>query len=139
VAYFAFLSRGMPQGVKPPWLGIPKLAPRASDPAAGGRIFASTCARCHGASGEGTGLAPPTWGSRSYAIGAGMARLQTAASFIRWNMPFDRPGTLTDQQAYDVAAFVLAHPRPDTPGKELDYPNGDPPPDTPYPIAARRR
>ena len=28
---------------------------------------------------------------------------ERAASFIRHNMPFDRPGTLTDQQAFDVA------------------------------------
>jgi thiosulfate dehydrogenase len=61
-----------------------------------------------------------------------MARLGTAAAFIRWNMPFDRPASLTDQEAYDVAAFILAHPRPDTPGKERDWPNGDPPEDAAY-------
>jgi cytochrome c len=27
-------------------------------------------------------------------------------------MPFDRPGTLTDQEAVDVSAYVLSHPRP---------------------------
>jgi thiosulfate dehydrogenase len=81
-------------------------------------------------------LAPPVWGAQSFAIGAGMARLRTAAAFIRWNMPLDRPGQLTDQQAYDVAAFVLAHPRPDTPRKELDWPNGDPPEDAAYPTLA---
>ena len=53
-------------------------------------------------------------------------------------MPFDRPGQLTDQQAFDVAAYVLSHPRPDTPGKERDWPHGDPPEDAAYPTLAGR-
>jgi thiosulfate dehydrogenase len=47
-------------------------------------------------------------------------------------MPFDRPGILTDQQAYDVAAYITSMPRPDSPGKENDWPNGGTPPDVPY-------
>jgi thiosulfate dehydrogenase len=65
-----------------------------------------------------------------------MARVRTAASFIRDNMPFDRPGSLTDQQAFDVAGFVVVQPRPDFRGKENDWPNGDPPPDVAYPTRA---
>jgi thiosulfate dehydrogenase len=84
-------------------------------------------------------VAPPVWGRQSFAIGAGMARLYTAAAFIRWNMPYDRPGTLTDQQSYDVAAFVLAHPRPDTPGKAHDWPHGDAPEDAAYATLAGRK
>jgi cytochrome c len=47
-------------------------------------------------------------------------------------MPLDRPGTLTGQEAWDVAAYVTSLPRTDLPGKELDYPGGNPPRDTPY-------
>jgi thiosulfate dehydrogenase len=61
-----------------------------------------------------------------------MARVERAAAFIRYNMPFDRPGTLTDQQAFDIAAYVTSMPRPDFPGKEKDWPRGDAPPDVPY-------
>jgi thiosulfate dehydrogenase len=61
-----------------------------------------------------------------------MARVERAASFVRHNMPFDKPGTLTDQQAFDVAAFIDSHPRPDSPGKNLDWPNGGAPADVPY-------
>lgn len=132
VAYMAFLSTGMPQGRKAPWLGYRMLAPSSGNPAAGARVFAEQCARCHGAVGQGGPKYPPLWGPESFAIGAGMARLRTAAAFIRWNMPYDRPGTLSDSQAYDVAAFVLSHARPDTPGKERDWPNGDPPADAAY-------
>jgi thiosulfate dehydrogenase len=61
-----------------------------------------------------------------------MTRVRTAAGFIRDNMPFDQPGTLTDQQAFDVAAYMNAHPRPDYPDKVHDWPNGDTPPDVAY-------
>ena len=83
-------------------------------------------------------MAPPVWGAHSYNIGAGMARVRTAAAFISDNMPFDQPGTLTDQQALDVAAYVNVHTRPDFPDKVHDWPNGDAPPDVAYPTDAAR-
>jgi thiosulfate dehydrogenase len=139
ISYMAFLSTGVPHGPRAAWLGYRKLTPLKADAKSGAGVFAENCVRCHGPQGAGTDLAPPLWGSRSFAIGAGMSRLNTAAAFIRWNMPFDRPGLLTDQQAYDVAAFVLSHSRPDTPHKELDWPNGDPPDDAAYPTLAAQR
>jgi thiosulfate dehydrogenase len=139
VAYMAFLSTGMPHGPRAPWLGYKRLTPRPGVAARGDTVYAANCARCHGVHGEGSAVAPPVWGARSFAIGAGMARINTAAAFIRWNMPFDRPATLDDQRSYDVAAFILSHPRPDTPGKERDWPNGDPPDDVAYPTAAGRK
>jgi thiosulfate dehydrogenase len=68
-----------------------------------------------------------------------MARVRTAAEFIRGSMPFDQPGTLTDQQAFDVAAYVNAQSRPDYRGKEADWPSGDPPPDAAYPTRAAQQ
>jgi thiosulfate dehydrogenase len=81
--------------------------------------------------------APPLWGPRSFNVGAGMARLQVTAAFVRSNMPFDTPGTLTSQDAFDVAAFMNGHERPDFAGKENDWPKGDPPPDSPYKTKAK--
>ncbi|HWC74364.1 MAG TPA: c-type cytochrome [Gemmatimonadales bacterium] len=140
LAYFAFLSQGTT--IAPPPLSAPsgsrlqKWAAFTADTAAGARVFAASCAKCHGASGEGTAVAPPVWGPQSYNIGAGMSRLRTAAEFISRNMPFDAPGTLPDSQAFNVAAYVNAHARPDFRGKEHDWPNGDPPPDVAYPTTA---
>jgi thiosulfate dehydrogenase len=54
------------------------------------------------------------------------------AAFIRYNMPLDRPGSLTDQEAFDLAAYVNGHSRPDFVGKENDWPLGNPPPDVAY-------
>lgn len=136
VSYMTFLSRGVPVGYQAPppdtrWNGL------TPDSAAGGRFFLANCARCHGADGDGTPTAPALWGPRSFNIGAGMARARTAAAFIVQNMPFDKKITLTTQQALDVAAYVDGHGRPDFPGKELDWPNGDAPPDVAYPTKAR--
>jgi thiosulfate dehydrogenase len=119
-----------------------KIAPLSGDTARGRAIFASICAQCHGANGNGgtfIGPVPPLWGERSFNIGAGMARLRTLAAFVRHNMPFNQPGTLSDQQAFDVAAYVISRPRPDLAGKEKDWPNGDPPPDVAYPTDAAAR
>jgi len=139
VAYFAFLSRDVPMGPTPPSTRLEKWAKFTADTAAGRSVYASICAGCHGPDGGGTRLAPPLWGQMSYNVGAGMARVRTAAAFIRDNMPFDRPGSLTDQQAYDVAAYVNAQPRPDYPAKVYDWPNGDAPPDVAYQTFAARR
>jgi thiosulfate dehydrogenase len=139
VAYFGFISRGIAPPGEVPGLGVPPLPDLRPDTGRGRQLFATVCARCHGPDGQGTGLAPPLWGPRSFNIGAGMARLRTAAGFIRENMPNDRAVVLTDQQAYDVAAFVLARPRPDFAAKADDWPNGDPPPDVAYPTRAGRR
>ena len=123
------------QGGKTTWDGVYSQAQAEK----GSALFMDRCAKCHGPAGEGTAVAPPLWGSKSYNVGAGMARVRTAAEFIRNNMPFDQAGTLTNQQAIDVAAFVSARPRPDYRGKELDWPNGDPPPDVAYATAAAQR
>ncbi len=139
VAYLAFLSWRSPVGRPAPNERLKRFAALAPDTVAGRRTFQTVCARCHGDAGQGTAIGPPLWGSQSFNIGAGMARVRTAASFIRDNMPFDRPGSLTDQEAFDVASFVVAQPRPDFPGKEFDWPNGDPPPDVAYPTRATAR
>jgi thiosulfate dehydrogenase len=101
-------------------------------------VFTSECARCHGSDGAGTDLAPPLWGEKSFTIGAGMGRVRTAAAFIKFNMPYDRPGSLSEQQAFDVAAYITSRPRPDFVRKENDWPNGDHPPDVPYVTRAAR-
>ncbi len=139
VAYLAWLSRDVPVGRDVEGSGMRAVEPLEPDTARGRETFIAECARCHGEDGQGKiPPAPPLWGPRSFNIGAGMSRLRTAAAFVKVAMPFDRPGSLTDQQAYDVAAYMNSRGRPDYPGKELDWPNGDPPPDVAYPTRAAR-
>ena len=139
VAYLAFLSRGVPPPGEFPGVGLRTMDPLPADSGRGRAVYGEICARCHGPEGAGTPLAPPLWGPRSFNIGAGMARLRSAAAFIRDNMPNDRAVTLSDQQAFDVAAFVVSRPRPDFARKADDWPNGDPPPDVAYPTRAAAR
>jgi thiosulfate dehydrogenase len=139
VTYLAFLSRGYPPGKEMEGQSVPKLDPLVGDTVRGQKIFAATCAACHGPDGNGSAVAPPLWGPRSYNIGAGMARIRSAAAFIHHLMPRDRPGTLTPQQAFDVATYVNTRPRPDFPGKERDWPHGGTPPDVAYTTLANKK
>lgn len=147
-AYFTFVSAGASVGRPTPGQGIDSVHAANPDTAAGKKVFAENCARCHGINGDGQGdhttPATPVWGTKSFTIGAGMGRFLTAAAFIHRNMPFDKPGTLTEQQALDVAAFMDSRARPDFAGKERDWPKGGRPADTPYrttdvPAGAARR
>ncbi len=104
----------------------------AANVTSGQTVFTKSCVRCHGADGQGTPTGPSLWGDGSFSIGAGMARQFTIATFVRHNMPFDHADTLTDQQAADVAAYVLMQARQDHPGKERDWPKGDAPADVAY-------
>lgn len=137
VTYMHFLSKGVPVGAKVEGQGVPPFSPpnRRADTVAGGQLFAGKCASCHGANGAGirggalgsaTGYTiPPLWGPDSFNHGAGMNRLLTASAFIKANMPLgtthDQP-QLSDDEAYDVAAFVLSHGRPLKAHTERDFP-----------------
>jgi thiosulfate dehydrogenase len=114
VAYIAWLSRGTPTFSTPhatpsDALTLPRAAPNVAN---GSHVYASSCSRCHGANGAGFGPIPPLWGATSFNGGAGMAHLKTMTGFVRRNMPEDKPGSLSVQDAYDVSAYVLSHARP---------------------------
>jgi thiosulfate dehydrogenase len=115
---------------------------RAADVEAGRIVFEERCEVCHGADGAGLMattdprdgyLFPPLWGPDSFNNGAGMHRVLTAARFIKARMPFGL-ADLTDDQAYDVAAYINSRPRPEMEGLERDYPDlARKPVDSPYP------
>lgn len=115
VAYMAYLSAGTPVGSpQDPAAALDTFAP-PSPPNAhrGAALYAQKCSACHQANGAGvSGAFPPLWGAKSFNDGAGMHRMATMASFVRHNMPLGSPNSLTAQESYDVAAFVLSHPRP---------------------------
>jgi thiosulfate dehydrogenase len=122
VSYIYWLSTGAPIGKKLDGQGYPALPKPALEPAIerGEQIFAADCALCHGADGQGRKVGaryvfPPLWGADSYNWGAGMHRLPLAAAFIKANMPLGSAISLSDQEAWDVAAFVNSHPRPQDP------------------------
>ena len=62
----------------------------------------------------------------------GRRRIYTLAGIIRYSMPYLNPGSLTDAEAQQVAAFITAKPRPRYPFKERDYPSSKIPSDAVY-------
>jgi len=114
-----------------------------ADPIKGRVVFTMKCQSCHGNNGEGMLAAdkksytnPPLWGKHSYNDGAGMYRITNLAGFVKNNMPFgatyERP-QLTDEEAWNVAAYINSQPRPHkdqhkdwtNPGKKpIDFPYG---------------
>lgn len=117
-AYAFWLAQGAPVGAHLEGRGYPHVA-QPQQPASaqrGEKVYAQHCAACHQADGAGVaGTFPPVWGSGSYNKGAGMHDVPTAAAFIKANMPLGQPNTLTDQEAWDVAAYINGKPRPRDP------------------------
>ncbi len=121
-SYAYWMATGAPVGEHLPGAGLPTLAQPAQPPdiGRGQQVFAAHCAQCHGEGGQGqrtgdTQTFPPLWGAQSFNWGAGMANVDTAAAFIQANMPLGQGGSLTDQQAWDVATFIDSHERPQDP------------------------
>lgn len=125
-AYMRWMAAEMPVGHEMPGRGYPALdrpepAPSAS---AGALVYKEKCALCHGDDGQGGALKggemlfPPLWGENAYNWGAGMHRVNTAAGFIQANMPLGKGGSLSDREAWDVAAYINSHERPQDPRQE---------------------
>jgi thiosulfate dehydrogenase len=94
-------------------------------PARGAAAYKTKCAACHGSDGEGqkkedgTYANPPLWGFDSYNKGAGFAQNALLAGFIKANMPLGQGGSLSDQEAVDLAAFINLQLRPWDPRKGM--------------------
>ena len=121
-AYSAWLATGAPVRAHLAGRGYPKLPKPAAAPsyAAGKVVFAQHCALCHGADGAGQRAGgrqvfPPLWGPHSFNWGAGMGSIANAAAFVKANMPLGAGGSLTDRQAWDVAAYLDSQDRPQDP------------------------
>jgi thiosulfate dehydrogenase len=133
-AYIKWLGETVPKGKSPKGAGLMKLKylNRAANPDSGKLVFISKCQSCHGTDGQGLPMPegngrmyPPLWGEKSYNEAAGLYRLSNFAGYIKANMPFgasyDNP-QLTDSEAWDLAAFVNAQPRPKHPFLKGDWP-----------------
>ncbi|MCL7743751.1 c-type cytochrome [Guyparkeria hydrothermalis] len=122
-SYMFWLADGAPVGQKLPGRSYPKLerTDKGFDYRRGEKVFKANCAVCHGLDGQGQKdlngrqVFPPLWGPGAYNWGAGMHRVPTAAEFIKANMPLGKRNYLSDQEAWDVAAYINSFPRPPDP------------------------
>lgn len=139
ISYMTWLSKGYAIGQDIQGSGMPKIVlDRLPNLKTGRAIYESKCASCHQSNGQGLYTEngqvtyPALWGSKSFNIGAGMARLQTAAGFVKKNMPLGQGGSLSDDEAWDVAGYFSQQSRPDFKNKMKDWPKGDRPKDARY-------
>jgi thiosulfate dehydrogenase len=144
-AYIQWLGKDVPKGKKATGAGLKDVAvlDRAADAETGRILYSQKCVSCHQSTGEGIMNAgqtayvyPPLWGPHSYNKGAGLFRISNFAKFIKYNMPLGVSYTntqLTDEEAWDIAAFVNSRPRadknvkkdwPEIQEKPFDYPFG---------------
>lgn len=87
--------------------GAKPAGPSAADQvAAGEKVWGDACTTCHGPAGEGKGKKnPPVVGAKA------LGKFKTAAElegFIKEKMPKDDPGTLSDEQAWAVTAWIAS-------------------------------
>jgi thiosulfate dehydrogenase len=123
MVYMYWLADGAPTGEEMRGGGYIKMkpAPQGYDYKRGAKVYEQNCVLCHGTEGEGRKQGdgnvrfPPLWGPEADNWGAGMSRIDTAAGFIKANMPFSKPNSLSDQDAWDVAAYINSHERPKDP------------------------
>lgn len=126
VAYISSVGKDVPKNTVPHGSGIKKLKllNRAANPEKGKTVYHLQCASCHGSNGTGKAAVnskdyfefPPLWGNQSYNSSAGLNRIQNLAGFVHANMPKDlataEKPVLTEEEAWDVAAFIISKPRP---------------------------
>jgi len=143
--YITYIGGNVEKGQKAKGSGLKDLTylSRAADAQKGKTVYVAKCQSCHQPDGGGLLMAdkseysyPPLWGNHSYNDGAGLYRLSNFAKYVKYNMPqgvvHDSP-QLTDEEAWDVAAFVNSQPRPhlevpkdwpDIAKKPVDHPFG---------------
>jgi thiosulfate dehydrogenase len=124
IAYIRWLGKDVSKGIKPEGSGFKDLPllDRAANPDAGRGVYNMKCQNCHQQNGSGLMNAentayiyPPLWGNKSYNDGAGLFRISNFTKFVKYNMPqgvSHSNAQLTDEEAWDVAAFVNSQPRP---------------------------
>jgi thiosulfate dehydrogenase len=120
LAYLDWISKEVKSVKHIPWLGISLLkSQHHANPDEGRKLYQAYCAECHQPDGEGGGILlaqegktiPPLWGEHSFNNEAGMSTLPLLSAFIYWNMPYQE-AHLSEEQALDIAAFILTKPRP---------------------------
>ncbi|MBC7383004.1 MAG: c-type cytochrome [Bacteroidia bacterium] len=145
VAYINFLGTNVKKGEKAAGSGFKDVAylDRVANPANGLTIYTTKCQSCHQTNGEGLlnpdkteFTYPPLYGKSSFNDGAGLNRISNFVKYVKYNMPqgttYQNP-QLSDEDAWDVAAYVLSKKRqhinvpkdwPEKSKKPFDHPFG---------------
>lgn len=97
--------------ILPDGTGLPDGAGNAAD---GKAVYERTCQECHGEGAKGAdqaalvgGLDSLTTDKPKKTVGSYWPYATTVWDYVNRSMPFDRPGSLSDDQVYAVVAYVL--------------------------------
>jgi thiosulfate dehydrogenase len=123
LAYLNWISKGVPKDIEGVDIKDVGKIDRAPDPVRGKSVFADNCMSCHADGGLGVlknreihggvkYIIPPIAGPDSFNDAAGMSNMTYLVKFLKTQMPKNRPGSLSLEDAYDAAAYVLSLPRP---------------------------
>jgi mono/diheme cytochrome c family protein len=77
---------------------------QADQVAAGSEVYTASCAKCHGDEGQG-GTGPVVIGGNKRI--ASYQTTQRLYDYVSRTMPFDAPGSLTEDQYWNVIAYLL--------------------------------
>jgi S-disulfanyl-L-cysteine oxidoreductase SoxD len=99
--------------IGPDGAGLP---PGKGTVAQGERVYAAKCQACHGEKGAGKpndqlvgglGTLAPDKGPQVKTVGSYWPYATTLFDYVRRAMPWDKPKSLTDEEVYAVAAYIL--------------------------------
>jgi thiosulfate dehydrogenase len=130
VAYIEWVSDGIKdQDMREDWRLLPSeagsslpvisgISDMRANPRRGRRLYEKRCAKCHDEDGPGRGeyrvdegrpRTPALWGERDgHSRAAAFYRNGVIAAYIQTHMPYDKPNTLSAQQALNLAAYINA-------------------------------
>lgn len=95
--------------IRPDGQGLPA---GGGDAFSGKAIYAQKCASCHGANADddtfGKLVSRPGDTSKSKSVGTYWPYATTVFDYIRRAMPFNAPGSLTNEEVYALTAFILS-------------------------------
>src|SRR5579872_656369 len=90
------------------------LPPGTGSVAQGEKVYATQCAACHGDKGQGGPMDKLVGGTGSLntkapvkTVGSYWPYATTLFDYVRRAMPFNAPGTLSNDQVYAVSAYIL--------------------------------
>ncbi|WP_082038101.1 c-type cytochrome [Flavihumibacter solisilvae] len=103
------LIRKWDDDVRPDGKGFPA---GEGDARSGKIVYSQKCASCHGANADdntfGKLVSLPGDTSKSKSVGSYWPYASTVFDYIRRAMPFNAPGSLTNDEVYGLTAFILA-------------------------------
>jgi len=123
IAYLNWISKGVPNDLEGVNISDVGTISRAPDAVRGQSVFANNCMSCHADKGLGVlknpeilggvkYIIPPIAGDDTFNDAAGMANMEYLVRFLKTQMPKNKPGSLSLEDSYDVAAYVLSLKRP---------------------------